>query len=109
MAYNCPGLSGTVPPLTKMPRGVGALLLGLPHRETVPAAPLIGAPLLNYRESKGAGSQSEEQEKKERKEGEIRRCEEGRQGQKEKGKKKNNKDGERREKHQLIISAECTY
>lgn len=64
MAYNCPGLSGTVPPLTKMPRGVGALLLGLPHRETVPAAPLIGAPLLNYRESKGAGSQSEEQEKK---------------------------------------------
>lgn len=48
MAYNCPGWLGTVPPLTKLPCGVGALLLGLPRHETVPAAPLIGAPLLNY-------------------------------------------------------------
>lgn len=32
--------------MTKWSRGVGALLLELPHRETAPAAPLIGTPLL---------------------------------------------------------------
>lgn len=48
VAYNCPGLSGTVPPVTKWSRGVGALLLELPHRETAPAAPLIGTPLLYH-------------------------------------------------------------
>jgi len=46
IAYNCPGLSGTVPPVTKRSRGGGAVLLELPHRETAPAAPLIGTPLL---------------------------------------------------------------
>lgn len=46
IAYNCPGLSGTVPPMTERSRGMGALLLELPHRETAPAATLIGTLLL---------------------------------------------------------------
>lgn len=34
--------------MPKGSRGVGALLLELPHRETAPAAPLIGTPLLYH-------------------------------------------------------------
>lgn len=40
-AYNCPGLSGTVPPVARGSRGVGAPRWELPPRETGPAAPLL--------------------------------------------------------------------
>lgn len=105
MAYNFPGLSGTAPPLTKSPRGVGALLLGLPHRETAPAAPLIGTPLLYYTGKARrwrANQRSKKRKKKGKKEMQGRETKE----QKEKEEKKNNKDRERREKHQLIILME---
>lgn len=67
MAYNFPGLSGTAPPQTISPRGVGALFLGLPHRETAPAAPLIGTPLLCYIEKAGTW-RTNQRSKKRRKE-----------------------------------------
>lgn len=99
MAYNGPGLSGTGPPLTKWSRGVGALTFGLPHRETVPAAPLIGTPLLHDVCKAGSrmpirGARKEEKRNKERKEDRH-----GREG------VKKNKVGKRREKQQQSINS----
>lgn len=66
-SYNCPGLSGTVPPVIKWSRGVGALLLELPHRETAPVAPLIGTPLLYHRGREKKGMPIRGAKKEERK------------------------------------------
>lgn len=85
--------------MTKWSRGVGALLLELPHRETAPAAPLIDTPLLCHTDRakkrlpiRGA----KKEEKKIRVGGEERRTD------MEREKKKNKKVGERREKQQSI-------
>lgn len=53
-AYNCPGLSGTVPAVARGSRGAGAPCWELPLCQTAPAAPLQGTLLLTPGMARGA-------------------------------------------------------